>query len=93
MGMWRHFSYRGQGIKNSFVTHDGRWKYALHWKDAVDELYDLKNDPGELHNLWSDPAHAETSKEQRQRIIDWLYETSHPYADLVRKDKMEGVRI
>jgi len=74
---------------NSFVTCDGQWKYALHWKDAVDEFYNLKNDPGELHNLWSDPAYAKTGREHRQTIVDWLYKTGHPYADLVQKDKIE----
>lgn len=69
------------------MTFDGRWKYALHWKAAVDELYDLRNDPGELHNRWSDPDYAKTATEQRQAIIDWLSETGHPYVDLVEKDK------
>jgi hypothetical protein len=55
----------------------------------VDEFYNLKNDPGELHNLWSDPAYAKNGREHRQTIVDWLYKTGHPYADLVQKDKIE----
>lgn len=75
---------------DSFVTFDGRWKYALHWNDAVDEFYDLKSDSGELDNLWPDSAHRDIARQHRQNIIDWLNATSHPYAGLIDKDKLEG---
>jgi len=74
---------------DSYVTFDGRWKYALHWQDSVDELYDLRNDPGELRNLWQDPQYAKTVREQRRAIIDWLRETGHPFAGLVEREKKE----
>jgi len=75
---------------DSFVTFDGKRKYALHWNDEVDEFYDLENDPGELHNLWKDPRYRENARRNRQAIIDWLYETAHPYRELIEKDKRVG---
>lgn len=46
-----------------------RWKY-LRWMNVappVEELYDLASDPGEKHNLSSDPAHAEQLVRSRKR--------------------------
>lgn len=46
------------------------WKLMTYPEDPGygGELYDLRNDPGELQNLWADPAHAN----ERQRLEDLL---------------------
>ncbi len=93
---WPEASFRERifihWANDSFVTFDGRWKYALHWNDEVDEFYDLESDPGELDNLWKNPRYNETALQNRKAIIDWLHETDHPYAALIEKDKGEGRR-
>lgn len=38
----------------------------------AEELYDLKSDPFELHNLADDPKHAATLLELRQSLRDWI---------------------
>jgi arylsulfatase A-like enzyme len=40
------------------------------WQDlhGLDELYDLKNDPGELTNLYKDPQHREVRARLQQRL-------------------------
>ncbi len=43
------------GIQRSVFSDE--WKYVFNGFD-FDELYDLKNDPGELRNLAEDPAYA-----------------------------------
>jgi hypothetical protein len=58
----------------------------------VDEFYDLESDPGELSNLWGNPRYRENAQQNRQAVIDWLFETDHPYAALIEKDKREGSR-
>jgi N-acetylglucosamine-6-sulfatase len=43
----------------------------------VDELYDLKNDPYELHNLAGDPAHAQKLKEMHAEMERLKTETGY----------------
>jgi len=39
------------------------------------ELYHLEKDPGEFHNLASDPAYAETRRNLEYKLSDWMHET------------------
>lgn len=41
----------------------------------AEELYDLANDPHELHNLAEDPEFAEALGQHRQILTDWIAET------------------
>jgi len=41
----------------------------------VEELYDLQNDPYEIHNLAKDPAYQDVLKEMRQALDHWICET------------------
>jgi arylsulfatase A-like enzyme len=70
----------------SHLTFDGRWKYALHWKPRdIDELYDVQTDPGEMHNLALDPAHADRVKQSQDVLLQWLRDTKHPYVATVEQ--------
>ena len=40
-----------------------------------EELYDLQNDPHEIHNLTGDAKYAETLKKMRGVLDDWMKET------------------
>ncbi|MFC2125222.1 sulfatase-like hydrolase/transferase [Bacteroidota bacterium] len=40
-------------------------------KKPIEELYDLENDPHELHNLIDEPSYREKLEELRQAHIDW----------------------
>ncbi|WP_261344068.1 sulfatase family protein [Roseimaritima sediminicola] len=42
-----------------------------HW-----ELYDLQRDPGELHNVFDDPAYRSTRQRLQQALKQWSTETS-----------------
>jgi len=42
------------------------------------ELYDLKNDPYEFHNLADDPAHVQTLNDLQRRLAEWRKQTSDP---------------
>lgn len=40
------------------------------WEGApFGELYDLENDPGEIVNLWGDPAHVGTRRALAERML------------------------
>jgi len=41
----------------------------------TDELYDIKNDPDEMHNLIDKPEHKQRVRQLKKRIYDWLQST------------------
>jgi hypothetical protein len=41
-----------------------------------EELYDLRVDPHEIHNLAEEPAHQATLLELRKRLDRWMIETN-----------------
>jgi arylsulfatase A-like enzyme len=52
-----------------------RYKY-VHRLYEMDELYDLQEDPQEMHNRIDDPSLATTQSELKQRMLDFYLETS-----------------
>ena len=58
---------------------DGHYKYIFHARDGEQQLFDLRRDPGELHDLAPEPAHAARLKLWRSRMIDHLAERGAPF--------------
>ena len=53
-----------------------KWKFMRYRNiEAKEELYDLRNDPWELHNLVDDPNHAKTLQKMRKTLNQWIRET------------------
>ena len=50
---------------------EGDAAYMFMKTKPLEELYDLKNDPYEVHNLANDPAHAEKLKLLRSQLSQW----------------------
>ena len=49
----------------------GDWKY-IEWPEFdYTQLFDLKNDPGEIRNLAGQPAHASRQERMRQQLDAW----------------------
>lgn len=47
------------------------WK-LVHFVDSTEgQLFDLAADPGEIHNLWDDPAHADKKNELLRVLLEW----------------------
>ncbi len=62
------------GLYSQRMVRDARWKYV--WNaTAVDELYDLQADPGELHNRAADPGCGDELRRLRHRLVAWMEET------------------
>ncbi|OHB49536.1 MAG: hypothetical protein A2Y10_03810 [Planctomycetes bacterium GWF2_41_51] len=49
-------------------------------KRSTEELYDVKNDPGQINNLADEPAFAETKKMLQQKLFQYQQKTSDPRA-------------
>ena len=52
-----------------------------------EELYDLRNDPDEVHNLAGDPGYAATKKELAVELEEWMEENSDPFYSLRSTDR------
>ncbi len=48
---------------------DARHKLTAYRGETFGELFDLENDPGELHNLWDDPAAQKLKIEMLHRLL------------------------
>lgn len=46
------------------------------------ELYDMRADPWEQHNLYGKPEHAETVAALQRHLLDWFTSTQHPITAL-----------
>jgi N-sulfoglucosamine sulfohydrolase len=60
-------------------TPEGFYYYDLSMgKRPEHELFDVKNDPYNLHNLANDPEYADVLEEMRNKLMDFLTETGDP---------------
>lgn len=70
---WHYPHYGNQGGTPSAAVRDGDWKLIHFFEDHRLELYNLKDDIGEKHNLATEEP--QKVKELRQKLIKWLNET------------------
>lgn len=62
------FNHHSERIGWAGVT-DGRWKYAWHYVDGKEELFDVASDPHELRNLAGDASCRDRFHELRAETI------------------------
>jgi arylsulfatase len=68
----------GQEPAHATMIRTGRYKMAaVHGSDAG-ELYDLREDPAEVHNLWRDPALQGVKLDLYRRLCDRMAFTVDP---------------
>jgi hypothetical protein len=46
-----------------------RGELTVYYNQPYGELYDLERDPGEVDNLWDDPAHAELKADLVMKLL------------------------
>ena len=65
-------------------TRDHKYnRYILHGE----ELYDLKDDPDELHNLAADPGYARAKKTLSDELDQWMSANEDPFPTLRSTDR------
>lgn len=52
--------------------------FAEAYPEGFGQLYNLREDPWELHNLYFEPAHRARVEELRADLLDWLVTTTRP---------------
>ncbi len=57
-------------------------------KRPAEELYDVKNDPGQINNLAADPSYAKVKKKLAAELLDYLEKTNDPRVE--GKDPWQG---
>lgn len=65
------------GLYSQRMVRSNRFKYVYNVPDR-DELYDLQADPAELRNLIDHPDYQEVVAEHRERLREWMNDTSDP---------------
>ncbi len=53
-----------------YMIRDGDYKYTF-WVHDIDELYNLRSDPAEMHNLARLPQHQAKAQELKQKLFAW----------------------
>jgi arylsulfatase A-like enzyme len=52
-----------------------RWQLTVYGGQEYGELFDLREDPGQLHNLWTSPQHQDVKAELHRRLLHEVVET------------------
>ena len=79
--LYEYYEYPGpHNVRKHRGVRTERYK-LIHYYEAPEEfeLYDLREDPGELHNLSGDPSHTALEMELRQRIDELRKTTKDNY--------------
>jgi len=63
------------------VIRSDRYKYVDHLV-GMDELYDLQQDPDEIHNLIDDPGYGQVREQLSRRLGAWIEKHSDPFYQL-----------
>lgn len=62
-----------------------KWKLVHFLDQTYGQLFDLENDPNEIHNLWDDTAHSETKQLLLTEMLNWrtqsTFHTRNLYKD------------
>ncbi|CAG7647744.1 Ulvan-active sulfatase [Paenibacillus solanacearum] len=58
---------------------DARYKITVYYNQTYGEIFDLQEDPGELHNLWDEPEHAALKSELLLKYV-WAELGKEPLA-------------
>jgi arylsulfatase A-like enzyme len=79
--LYEYYEYPGDhNVRKNRGVRTERYK-LIHYYEAPEEfeLYDLKEDPGELHNLYADPHFASLVRDLRHRLAELREETNDHY--------------
>ncbi len=68
------------------IIRNDNYKFINHLF-GKNELYDLKIDPDELHNLVNDGSYAQAREQMANALDEWIKEQSDPFYSLIATDR------
>ncbi|MEQ8786921.1 MAG: sulfatase-like hydrolase/transferase [Pirellulaceae bacterium] len=67
------------------MVRNKAWKLVHFLDEPFGQLFDLRKDPDEVHNLWSDPGHAEIKQELLAVLREWRIRSQYHTADWAKE--------
>jgi arylsulfatase A-like enzyme len=78
--LYEYYEYPGyENVPPCRGVRTERYKYIHYFTQNAFELYDLKDDPDEMHNLYGDPKFADIVKKLSARLEELRRETGDHY--------------
>jgi uncharacterized sulfatase len=70
--LFGQYDLHNSGLAYMRMIRTAEWKLVRHhFTNGLDELYSLKEDPGETRNLYRDAAHAKLREQLQERLTTW----------------------
>ena len=63
------------------------WKLVHFLDEPFGQLFDLQNDPDEIHNLWDDPEHVEKKRELLDVLREWRIRSGYRTRDWAKDSR------
>jgi arylsulfatase A-like enzyme len=63
------------------MVRSREWKLVHFLGEPSGQLFDLVHDPGEIHNLWDDPAYADKKRELLDVLREWRIRSAYHTAN------------
>lgn len=78
--LYEYYEFPGaHSVRKHRGVRTDRWKYIHYFAEPQEfELYDLQNDPEELHNLYGKPEYKRVVMDLRQKLRELRRETNDP---------------
>jgi uncharacterized sulfatase len=77
--LFGQYDLHNGGLAYMRMIRTPEWKLVRHYRaSGLDELYDLKSDPGEIQNLYAGARQAETRQRLEQRLLTWMARIDDP---------------
>ena len=77
--IYAQYDLRNEAVDSMRMVRTRDWKLVRHYfADGADELFNLRDDPGELKNLFGTPAHAKAQARLQKQLIEWQRSIDDP---------------
>jgi hypothetical protein len=73
------------GCEFMTMVRSHAWKLVHFLDEPYGQLFDLRGDPNEVQNLWSDPAAADMKQELLAVLREWRIRSQYRTADWVKE--------